>query len=77
LEKHIGSISTRNHHEAGSKQNSSRSLLYAGFLLGLIFNPADDGDMALRNVGCLITGYAVLYPRFFITIAASTAVLPL
>jgi hypothetical protein len=27
------------------------SLLPAGFLLGLLLNPEDEGDMFLRNVG--------------------------
>jgi hypothetical protein len=33
----------RNQPEAGSKQ--------AGFLLGLLFNPENGGDMFLRNIG--------------------------
>lgn len=36
----------RNQCEAGSKQK----LLHAGFLLGLLFDPADGGDISLRNV---------------------------
>jgi hypothetical protein len=36
----------RNHHESGSKQSScAYCLLHAGFLLGLLFNPEDGGDM--------------------------------
>jgi hypothetical protein len=34
-----------------------------GFLLGLFIDPEDGGDMSLRNVGCLSTDYAALYPR--------------
>jgi hypothetical protein len=30
---------------------SARCLLHAGFLLGLLFNPEDEIDMFLRNVG--------------------------
>jgi hypothetical protein len=29
----------------------ARSMLYARFLLGFFFGPADGGDMFLRNVG--------------------------
>jgi hypothetical protein len=37
---------------SGIKQSSfACCLLHAGFLLGLIFNPEDGGDMILRNVG--------------------------
>jgi hypothetical protein len=30
-------------------------------LLGLFFNPADGGNMFLRNVGCLSTDYIASY----------------
>jgi hypothetical protein len=36
---------------------------HAGFLLGLVFDPEDGGDMLMRNVGCLSTDYTALYPR--------------
>jgi hypothetical protein len=36
---------------------------HAGFLLILLFNPEDGGDMFLRNVGSLSTGYKTLKPR--------------
>jgi hypothetical protein len=36
---------TRNQHEAGSL--SACCLFYADFLLGLIFDPEDGGDMSL------------------------------
>jgi hypothetical protein len=39
------------------------SLLYASFLLNLFFDPADGGDMFLRNIGWLSTDYTALYPR--------------
>jgi hypothetical protein len=32
-----------------------------GFLLGLFFDPEDEGDMFLRNVGWLSTDYTALY----------------
>jgi hypothetical protein len=35
----------------------------SGFLLGLVINPEDGGDMFLRNVGSLSKDYTVLYPR--------------
>jgi hypothetical protein len=36
---------------------------HAGFVLGLFFDPEDEGDMFLRNVGWLLTAYMALYPR--------------
>ena len=36
----------------------------AGFLLGLVFNPEDGGDMCLQNVCWLLTDYTALYPRW-------------
>jgi hypothetical protein len=36
---------------------------HAGFLLGLFYNPEDEADMFLRNVGWLPTDYKALYPR--------------
>jgi hypothetical protein len=38
-------------------------LFHAVFLLGLFFDPADVGDMFLRNVDCLSTDYTAIYPR--------------
>jgi hypothetical protein len=35
----------------------------AGFLLGVIFDPEDGGDIFLRNIGWLSTDYMALYPR--------------
>jgi hypothetical protein len=32
-------------------------------LLSLLFNPADGGDVSLRNVDWLSPEYTVLYPR--------------
>jgi hypothetical protein len=34
-----------------SKQSSACYLLHAGFLLDLLFDPEDGGDMFLQNVG--------------------------
>jgi hypothetical protein len=42
---------------------SACCLLYAGFLLGLLFDPEDRGDMFIRNVGWLQPDYTVLYGR--------------
>jgi hypothetical protein len=41
---------------------SNRSLGLAAFLLGLLFDPEDDGSMFLRNIGVLGWGYTVLHP---------------
>jgi hypothetical protein len=38
-----------------SKHSFAYHLLHAGFLLGLLFNTDDKGDMFLRNVGWLST----------------------
>jgi hypothetical protein len=38
-------------------------LLYAGFLLGLLFSPEDGGDMFPQKAGPLSTGYMALYPK--------------
>jgi hypothetical protein len=44
-----------------------RSLLatcfHTGFLLDLLFDREDGGDMFLRNVGLIPTDYTALYPR--------------
>jgi hypothetical protein len=37
--------------------------LPGGFLLGLLLNPEDGGDIFLQNVGCLSTDYTALYPK--------------
>jgi hypothetical protein len=58
---------------------ASGYLFQVGFLISLLFDPEDEGDMFLRNVGCLSTGYTALYPRteVFITtpVAASNSAL--
>jgi hypothetical protein len=38
-------------------------LLHVEFLLGLLFNPEDGGDMFLLNVYQLSPGYMTLCPR--------------
>jgi hypothetical protein len=38
-------------------------LFHSGFLLSLLFNPEDEGDMLLRNVGLLSTDYTALNRR--------------
>jgi hypothetical protein len=40
-----------------------RKLLVTGFILGLLLNPEDGGDMVRRNVGGLLPNYMVLQPR--------------
>jgi hypothetical protein len=37
-------------------------LFHAGFLLGLFFDPEDEGDVFLRNVGRLSTDYRTYNP---------------
>jgi hypothetical protein len=44
---------------------SSSCLLQAGFLLILLYNPEDDTDMFLQNIGWLSLGYKALYPRIW------------
>jgi hypothetical protein len=48
---------TRNQHDA------SRTALRAGLLLGLFFDPEDEGNIFLRNVGLLSTDYTISYSR--------------
>jgi hypothetical protein len=55
-EEYVPSI-FRNQHEADC------FLLHAGFLLGLLLDHYDGGDMLLRNVGWLSTRYMAIYPR--------------
>jgi uncharacterized BrkB/YihY/UPF0761 family membrane protein len=38
-------------------------LLYAGFLLGIFFDPEDGGDIFLQNVDCFSTDCSALYRR--------------
>jgi hypothetical protein len=49
-----------------SKQETSVknvAMLHAGFLLGLIFDPEDGGDIFLQNIHSLSTVYTALYSR--------------
>jgi hypothetical protein len=50
--------------EEQGKRETSRacSLLYAGYLLGLLVNPEDRGHMFIRNIGLVSTAYTKLYP---------------
>jgi hypothetical protein len=41
----------------------SRASFHAGFLLGLVFDAEDGGDMILRNVGWLSTHYTALFSK--------------
>jgi hypothetical protein len=50
----------KNQREEGSK-------LQAAFLLGLFFDPENDGEMLLRNVGRLLTNYIQKLQRFITT----------
>jgi hypothetical protein len=38
-------------------------LLHPDSLLGLFFDRVGEGEMFLRNVGCLSTDYSALYPK--------------
>jgi hypothetical protein len=46
---------------------SAGSKLQAAVLLDLFFGPEDDGEMLLRNVGRLPTGYIQKLQRFIMT----------
>jgi hypothetical protein len=46
-----------------SKISSARHLLHASFSLGLFFDPEDEGDRFLQNVGWLSMDYMALYLR--------------
>jgi hypothetical protein len=43
--------------------SSSWYLLHTAFLLGSFFNPEDEGDMLLQNVGWRSGGYMAIFPR--------------
>jgi hypothetical protein len=45
-----------------SKKPDACCLLYADFLLGLLFDPEDKGDMFFQNVGRLSPNYKALHP---------------
>jgi hypothetical protein len=49
--------------ETNMKWVVSRTLVHAGVLLGLFFDPDGGGDMFLRKVGWVSTYCTVLYPR--------------
>jgi hypothetical protein len=42
---------------------SASYLFHADFLLCLLLDSEDGGDMVFRNVGCFSTNYTALYPR--------------
>jgi hypothetical protein len=44
--------------KVGGKQS-----FHTGFLLGLFFDPEDEGGMFLQSVSWLSTNYPALYPR--------------
>jgi hypothetical protein len=56
-------MSTDISEEHAANTASASHLLHADFLLHLLFNPEDGGDMFLQNVGWLSIGYILLYPR--------------
>jgi hypothetical protein len=43
--------------------SSACSLLHAGFLLDLPFNPEDGGDIFIRKVGELLSDYTTFHTR--------------
>jgi hypothetical protein len=45
------------------KRKTCLLFLPAGFLLALLFDPENGGDMILRNISCLLPDYMVLHPR--------------
>jgi hypothetical protein len=55
---HSGSMGT-----SKLQQSSICCPLHIGFLLTLLFEPEDGGDMLLRNVGWLSTDYTLLCSR--------------
>jgi hypothetical protein len=42
---------------------TSSHLRIVGFLLDLFFDPEDEGDIVLRNIGGLLTNYTALQSR--------------
>jgi hypothetical protein len=46
-----------------SKVKRRCHLLLAGFLLGFFFDPEEEGDVLLRNIGYISTDHTALYPR--------------
>jgi hypothetical protein len=46
-------------------------LLLAGFFLGLFFDLEEEGSKLLRNVGELLSDYAVLYPQIHRTLSVT------
>jgi hypothetical protein len=61
-EEHIAYI-FRAEEQTEQETSSACYLCQVGFLLGLLFDPDDDGEIFLRNVGRLTTDYMALYPR--------------
>jgi hypothetical protein len=47
----------------GGTSTSACCLLHSGFLLDLLFNPEDRGNIFLRKVGLLSSDYTASYPR--------------
>jgi hypothetical protein len=63
INRRFGGRCRKKPENTGSKKASACYLIPAGFLLGLLFDSEDGGEIILRNVGCFSTDYTASYPR--------------